>query len=120
MNKACINYGIEIPNDSKDKRIKKTIEDVTLKDSYKMNIVTTFFNENNNRSFREFLFNNLEGSEKTKHSINSIADLNNETIIKELNLPDGFVPCCAVCLGKTNEIFEEREIPNRISKTFIK
>ena len=48
----------------------------------------------------------------------SISD--NETIIKELNLPDGFVPCCAVCLGKTNEIFEEREIPNRISKTFIK
>ena len=82
MNKACVNYGIEIPNDSKDKRIKRVIEDVTFKDSIKMSIVSTFFNEDKNKSFREFLFNNLEESEKTKHSIESINNLNNETISK--------------------------------------
>ena len=36
------------------------------------------------------------------------------------NLPEGFVLCCAICLGKTNETFEEREIPDRISKAYIK
>ena len=45
---------------------------------------------------------------------------NNEEILAELNLPEGFVLCCAVCLGKTNETFEEKEIPDRISKTYIK
>ena len=44
----------------------------------------------------------------------------NEEILKELNLEEGFVPCCAICLGKTNEVYEEKEIPNRIAKTFIK
>ena len=44
---------------------------------------------------------------------------NNEDILKELHLPNGFVPCCAVTLGYTEERFEEKEIPNRISKDFI-
>ena len=41
-------------------------------------------------------------------------------ILKELNLPKNFVPCCAVCLGKTEEEFTEKEIPNRIAKNYIK
>ena len=45
---------------------------------------------------------------------------NNEEILKELNLPSGFIPCCSVCLGHTNEVFEKREIPERIAKTYIK
>ena len=40
--------------------------------------------------------------------------------LKELNLPEGFIPCCGVILGKTNESFDDKEIPNRISKSFIK
>ena len=45
---------------------------------------------------------------------------NNEEIIKELNLPDGFIPCCAVILGKTTEEYNKKDIPERISKTYIK
>jgi nitroreductase len=48
------------------------------------------------------------------------AILNSEEILQELNLPEGFIPCCSVVLGKTNEVFEEREIPERISKSYIK
>ena len=44
----------------------------------------------------------------------------NEELLNELNLPEGFIPCCAVILGKTNETFEEKEIPNRISKSYLK
>ena len=44
----------------------------------------------------------------------------NPEILKELNLPEGFIPCCGVILGKTNESFDEKEIPNRIAKSFIK
>ena len=43
----------------------------------------------------------------------------NEDILKELKLPEGFVVCCGVILGKTSEVFEEREIPERISKTYL-
>ena len=44
----------------------------------------------------------------------------NTDILAKLDLPSGFVPCCAVCLGKTNEDFAEREIVEKISKTYIK
>ena len=44
---------------------------------------------------------------------------NNSEILEELNIPEGFIPCCAVCLGKTNEVFEGKEIPNRISMNVI-
>ncbi len=44
---------------------------------------------------------------------------NNESIIKELKIPNDFIPCCAICLGETNEVFEEKEIPNRIAKTYL-
>ena len=45
---------------------------------------------------------------------------NNQEIINKLNLPDDFVPCCGVILGKTIEVYEEREITEKISKSFIK
>ena len=39
---------------------------------------------------------------------------------KELKLPEGFIPCCAICLGKTDEKYELKEIPaNRIAQTTI-
>ena len=44
----------------------------------------------------------------------------NETILSKLNLPQDFIPCCAVCLGKTNEVFEEKEITDKIKKYYIK
>ena len=45
---------------------------------------------------------------------------NNEEIIKHLNLPEGFIPCCAVTLGKTNEEYIKKDITERISKSYIK
>lgn len=42
-------------------------------------------------------------------------------LLAQLNLPEGFVPCCAVALGKTDCEYELRDIPeNKIAKTFIK
>ncbi len=42
-------------------------------------------------------------------------------IVAELNLPNGYTPCCGVILGKTNEKYEIREIPaERIKTTIIK
>ena len=43
----------------------------------------------------------------------------NEELLKELSLPEGFILCCAVCLGKIIEVFEHKEIPNRISKSYL-
>ena len=41
-------------------------------------------------------------------------------ILAELNLPEGFIPCCGICLGKTTEKYELREIPaDRIAQTTI-
>ena len=45
---------------------------------------------------------------------------NNKELINELNLPEDFIPCCGVILGKTNEEFTTKEIPNRISKSYLK
>ena len=44
----------------------------------------------------------------------------NIELLKELNLPEGFVVCCGVILGKTDEVYEIKEIPDRISKSYIK
>ncbi len=45
----------------------------------------------------------------------------NEELLKELNLPEGFVPCCAIILGHTDEKYELRDIPeNKIKTDFIK
>ena len=35
----------------------------------------------------------------------------NESLLKELNLPEGFVPCCAIILGHPDEKYELRDIP---------
>lgn len=45
----------------------------------------------------------------------------NEELLKELNLPEGMVPCCAIVLGQTDEKYELRDIPeNKIKTDFIK
>lgn len=42
-----------------------------------------------------------------------------ETVAK-LSLPEGFVPCCAIALGKTSEKYTARDIPcDRIGKNVI-
>lgn len=41
----------------------------------------------------------------------AMAAANDKSIISLLELPDGFVPNCAVALGKTSEKYEIREIP---------
>ena len=44
----------------------------------------------------------------------------NPEILSELKLPEGFIPCCAICLGKTNEKYAWKEIPgDRIALTTI-
>lgn len=44
----------------------------------------------------------------------------NSELVAELNLPEGFIPCCAVSLGRSNETYAMREIPtDRISKNEI-
>lgn len=49
-----------------------------------------------------------------------VAASHNPEILAELKLPEGFIPCCAICLGKTEETYELREIPvNKISQTTI-
>lgn len=50
----------------------------------------------------------------------TMAILNAPDILKALQLPEGFVPCCAVTLGKTDFVYEQREIPmERIAKNVI-
>lgn len=42
-------------------------------------------------------------------------------LVKELSLPEGFAPCCAAILGKTNETYAQRDIPeDRIAVTVLK
>ena len=41
-------------------------------------------------------------------------------LIKELRIPEGFIPCCAIALGKTEEIYTLREIPERIATDFLR
>lgn len=46
---------------------------------------------------------------------------NNEDLLKELCLPEGFVPCCAIILGHTDEKYGLRDIlENKIKTNFIK
>lgn len=45
----------------------------------------------------------------------------NEELLEKLSLPEGFVPCCAIILGHTDEKYELRDIPeNKIKTDFIK
>jgi nitroreductase len=42
-------------------------------------------------------------------------------IMKKMDLPEGFIPCCAVAIGKTNVKYAVRDIPEeRIARTVIK
>ncbi len=51
----------------------------------------------------------------------TMAMLNAPEILKELNLPEGFTPSCAVTLGKTEYVYEPREVPmDRIATNIIK
>lgn len=44
----------------------------------------------------------------------------NEELTKELELPEGFTPCCGLIVGKTGVVYTEREIPEeRIRTNFI-
>ena len=48
-----------------------------------------------------------------------VAGNNDPDLVKELNLPEGYKPCCSVILGKTNEVYQPREIPENRIKTLI-
>ena len=48
-----------------------------------------------------------------------IAGNNDPELVKELNLPEGYKPCCSIILGKTNEEYQPREIPENRIKTLI-
>ncbi|MBR5329350.1 MAG: nitroreductase family protein [Firmicutes bacterium] len=48
-----------------------------------------------------------------------IAGNNDPELVKSLNLPEGYTPCCSVILGKTEESYEPREIPENRIKTLI-
>lgn len=44
----------------------------------------------------------------------------NDDLIKKLDIPEGFTPCCGLILGKSDEKYEPRDFPeNRISKNII-
>ncbi len=44
----------------------------------------------------------------------------NDELLKELNLPEGMIPCCAITLGHSDEKYELRDIPeNKIKTNFI-
>ena len=44
----------------------------------------------------------------------------NAEILAKLDLPEDFIPCCAIALGKTDCTYEMRDIPeNKIAKTII-
>lgn len=41
-------------------------------------------------------------------------------LLQKLRLPEGFAPCCAVALGRTQEIYAPREVPkDRIATAFL-
>jgi nitroreductase len=45
----------------------------------------------------------------------------NGELLEELDLPEGFVPCCAITLGHTDEKYELRNVPeNKIRTNFVK
>ena len=45
----------------------------------------------------------------------------NGELLEELDLPEGFIPCCAITLGHTDEKYELRNVPeNKIRTNFVK
>ena len=57
----------------------------------------------------------------TCHIWGAIRALNDDPeLLKELNLPEGYAPCCAVILGHTDETYDLREIPtDRIRTAYL-
>lgn len=55
------------------------------------------------------------------HIWGAVRALNSKSdIIKEFNIPEGMVPCCAIALGHFDGAYDLREIPeNRIVTSFI-
>ena len=54
------------------------------------------------------------------HIWGAVRGLNDE-LIKELNIPQDFVPCCAIALGQMDEEYTLREvIDNRINTVYFK
>ena len=44
----------------------------------------------------------------------------NPEVLAELKLPEGFMPCCAMCFGKTDDSYKLRDIPaDKIAKVVI-
>ena len=44
----------------------------------------------------------------------------NLQLVTDLKLPEGFFPCCGISLGKTDAVYEIREIPaDKISKSIL-
>jgi nitroreductase len=52
----------------------------------------------------------------------AMAAINAESsLVKQLNLPDDFIPCCGIILGKSNVEYSLRNIPdNRVGTNFSK
>jgi nitroreductase len=52
----------------------------------------------------------------------AVAGLNaNPELVAKLNLPEGFVACCGVVIGETEETYADRDIPSdRIAVSYIK
>jgi nitroreductase len=49
-----------------------------------------------------------------------MAMIYNEDLLKKLDLPQGFLPCCGVVIGETDEHFKEKSIPlNQIAVEYI-
>lgn len=57
----------------------------------------------------------------TCHIWGAIRALNKEpSLLAELNLPENFAPCCAIALGKTQEVYAPRDVKNdRIHTTYL-
>lgn len=81
MNQQCINYAVDIKNDI-DRRIAKTVENAAFGNRKRINIMSTFFIESENKDFRNYLYERLTDNEKSKHNINSSNDLSNSVIAK--------------------------------------
>lgn len=41
----------------------------------------------------------------------TMAIANAPDVLRALDLPEGFTPCCSIILGKTADVYEQREIP---------
>ena len=56
------------------------------------------------------------------HIWGAVRELNdNDELLKELNLPEDMIPCCAIILGHTDEKYTLRDIPeNKIKTNFVK